>query len=63
MIDVKFSELKDAAEASYLVELPTSFLLSSSDVDRLRKAARGILKDSAEYQKLLHDFSPPVHSQ
>ena len=53
LVEVKFDALKDPAERSYFKQLPTSFKLSDDEVDKLREAARRILKASPEYQRLL----------
>jgi len=44
-IDVSFGALKDMAEFEYLNGLPTSFVLSSEAVDRLRAAAESSVTD------------------
>jgi NTE family protein len=55
-VEVKFDALKDESERAYLNALPTSFKLSSKEVDRLLAAARRILVESDEFQRLLHDL-------
>jgi NTE family protein len=52
VIAVSFRQLKDKAEAKYLENLPTSFVLPDDAVDRLRAAAGKILDDSPEFQRL-----------
>jgi NTE family protein len=42
------------------MNLPTSFVLPPSDVDRLRDMAGELLRQSADYQKILHDFGKSV---
>ena len=59
-IDVSFSALKDKAEFAYLNEQPTSFVLPSEAVDRLRKAAGTIIRDSPEFKRLLRDVGARV---
>jgi NTE family protein len=54
-IDVSFSQLKDADEMKYLNKQPTSFVLSSEAVDRLRAAAGKIILESPEFQRLRKD--------
>ena len=54
-IDVSFTALKDPQEREYLNQLPTSFVLTSEEVDRLRAAAAQILKDSSDVQKVIKD--------
>ncbi len=56
LVQVKFDALDDEAERSYLKRLPTSFVLKPEEVDKLRDAARRILGDSKEFQRLLHDL-------
>ncbi len=53
VINVSFAELKDAAERAYLNELPTSFVLPSEAVDRLRAAAGRIVLESPDFQRYL----------
>jgi NTE family protein len=59
-IDVSFSALTDRTEVEYLNNLPTSFVLPSEAVDRLRAAARTIMKTSPEFQQLLHDVGAKI---
>ncbi len=59
-IDVSFSALKDKAEFAYLNEQPTSFVLPPEAVDRLRKAAGTIIRDSPEFKRLLRDVGARV---
>ena len=53
VINVSFAELKDATERAYLNEQPTSFVLSSEAVDRLRAAAGRIVLESPDFQRYL----------
>jgi NTE family protein len=53
---VRFDALDDEAERSYFKRLPTSFALKPEEVDRLRDAARRILTESRELQRLLQDL-------
>ncbi len=59
-IDVSFSALKDKAEFAYLNQQPTSFVLPPEAVDRLRKAAGTIIRDSPEFKRLLRDVGARV---
>lgn len=52
-IDVSFSNHPDPEEAKYLKQLPTSFVLSDEAVDHLITAGRDVLRNNAEYQRLL----------
>jgi NTE family protein len=54
-IDVSFSALEDKAEAEYLNNLPTSFVLPPEAVDRLRAAAATIIHSSPELRRLLKE--------
>ena len=56
VIEVKFNALKDEKERSSFKRLPTSFRLSSEEVDKLRDAAHRILFESKEFQRLLKDL-------
>jgi NTE family protein len=53
---VRFGNLEDAAERSYLARLPTAFKLKPEEVDKLRDAARRLLRKSEDFQKLLRDL-------
>jgi NTE family protein len=59
-IDVSFSALQDKAEVDYLNNLPTSFVLSDDAVDRLRAAARTIIRGSPDFQRLLNDVGATI---
>ncbi len=61
-IDVSFGALKDMAEFEYLNSLPTSFVLPSEAVDRLRAAARKLVTDSPEFQRLLKELSSKIET-
>ena len=59
-IDVSFPMLKDKAELDYLNRQPTTFVLPSEAVDRLRAAAGTIIADSPEFKRLLKDVGARV---
>jgi NTE family protein len=61
-IDVSFGALKDTAEFEYLNGLPTSFVLPSEAVDRLRAAARKLVTDSPEFQRLLKELGSKIET-
>jgi NTE family protein len=63
LIDVRFENLKDKAEADYLAKLPTSFKLPDEDVDRLKAGARKLLTESKDYQRLLKDLNAWIPSK
>ncbi len=52
---VSFAALKDKAEFEYLNNLPTSFILPSEVVDRLRAAAGTIILSSSEFKRMVKD--------
>ncbi len=56
LIEVKFDALRDEAERTYFKKLPTTFKLSSAEVDKLRDAAHRILVQSEEFQRFLRDL-------
>ncbi|MBS0320911.1 MAG: patatin-like phospholipase family protein [Proteobacteria bacterium] len=56
-IDVSFQALADPGEQRYLNDLPTSFVLTPEQVDRLRAAAGTIVRASPEFQRLLRDLA------
>lgn len=53
LVEVSFDAISDESEREYIKNLPTSFALEADDVDRLRKAARQILKESDKFQEIL----------
>jgi len=60
IIEVDFVAARDQAERDYLNHVPTTLTLPADDVDRLREAARTILRRSPEFQKLRVALSKPV---
>lgn len=56
LVQVRFDVLNDEAERRFLKRLPTSFVLKPEEVDGLRHAARRILSDSKDFQRLLRDL-------
>ena len=56
LVQVRFDALDDEAERRYFKQLPTSFSLKPEEVDKLRDAARRILTQSREFQRLLRDI-------
>ena len=55
-IDINFDAIADPEERRYFRNLPTSFVLSEEQVDRLREMAGRLLRQSPEYQRLLRDL-------
>jgi len=58
-IDVSFEANPDPAEREYLNAMPTSFVLSDEQVDRLRAAAAVAIRESSEWKRLLRDLESP----
>jgi NTE family protein len=58
-IDVSFEANPDPAERDYLNDLPTSFVLTDEQVDRLRAAAGTAIRTSSEFKRLLQDLQAP----
>jgi NTE family protein len=56
LVQVRFDALDDEAERGVLKRLPTSFALKPEQVDQLRDAARRILTESKEFQRLVRDL-------
>ncbi len=56
LIEVSFDELADAGEREYFQNLKTSFTLPAEAVDRLRDVGGRLLRESAEYKRLLRDL-------
>jgi NTE family protein len=56
-IQIQFADLADPEERRFCESQPTSFVLTSDAVDRLRKAAGVLLRQSPEYQRLLRDLN------
>ncbi|MGD0231487.1 MAG: patatin-like phospholipase family protein [Syntrophorhabdales bacterium] len=56
LVEVEFEALQDETDRTYFERLPTSFKLEPDQVDKLRDAARRILTESPEFQRLLKDL-------
>ncbi|WP_231970949.1 hypothetical protein [Polynucleobacter necessarius] len=63
VVNVAFNMLEDKAEYEYLNNLPTSFVLAPEEVDRLRAAAKKIIKASPEIQKIMKNSDTKIISQ
>jgi NTE family protein len=59
-IDVSFDALEDTAEFDYFNNLPTTFVLPGTAVDRLRAAAGKIILSSPDFRRLLRDVGARV---
>jgi NTE family protein len=62
-IDISFDAIADPDEKRYFRNLPTSFVLTSEQVDRLREMAGRLLRQSTEYQRLLRDLGVVANAQ
>jgi len=56
IIEVSFDALPDPKERDLLAALPTTMALHPGTIDHLRDAARRLLLDSAEFQRLITDL-------
>ena len=56
VLDVSFDAIPDPEERAYFMNLPTSFVLPAEAIDRLREVAGRLLRQSAEYEAVVHDF-------
>jgi len=56
VVDVTFDAIRDPKERAYFMNLPTTFVLSTEEVDRLRDVAGRLLRQSPEYEALVRDF-------
>ena len=63
VVNVAFNKLEDKAEYEYLNNLPTSFVLSPEEVDRLRAAAKKIILTSPEMKKILKNENTKIVKQ
>jgi len=57
LIDLRFSRIRDPGERAFLNAVPTNFDLEDEMVDRVRAAARTLLSESSEFQRLVDDLS------
>jgi NTE family protein len=55
-LEVSFDDIQDPDERAYFMNLPTSFVLKEESIDRLRDAAGRLLRESKDYQSMLHDW-------
>ena len=59
-IDVSFGALADVDERRLLNDLPTSFVLTPDQVDRLRNAAGRIIRESPDFRRMLVEIQGTV---
>ncbi len=57
LVEVSLESTEDEAEREYLNSLPTTLSLPEEAVDRLRLAARNLLRTNPEFRRLLQDLS------
>jgi NTE family protein len=56
VLDVCFDAVSDLKVRAYFFNLPTSFVLRAEDIDRLREVAGRLLRQSAEYETIVHEL-------
>ncbi|MCP4285710.1 MAG: patatin-like phospholipase family protein [Gammaproteobacteria bacterium] len=57
VVNVSFSQVEDPEDRSYLMNLPTSFVLPPKDIDKLRDTAGYLMRQSADYNAVVGEFS------
>jgi len=57
VVNVSFSQLQDPEERAYFMNLPTTFVLPPEDIDKLRDVAGRLMRESADYNAILDNFS------
>ena len=55
-IEVNFAGIKSTEHRSYFNRIGTSLALSEEEVEKLREAGRTLLRESQEFEKLLHQL-------
>jgi NTE family protein len=53
---LSFTNFRDQKQQRFFLNLPTSFFLPGTDVDKLREAGRDLLRADPTYQQLLRDL-------
>jgi len=56
VLDVSFDAISGPKERAYFMNLPTSFVLPAEDIDRLREVAGRLMRQSAEYETIVHEL-------
>ena len=56
VVDVSFDAIRDPKERESFMNLPTSFVLPPEDIDRLREVAGRLMRQSAEYETIVHEL-------
>ena len=62
VLDVSFDAITDPKERAYFMNLPTNFVLPAEDIDRLREIAGRLLRQSAEYETIVHELGASLKS-
>lgn len=57
VVDISFDSITDPTERNYFMNLPTSFFLPDSDIDRLREMAGKLFRQSRQYQPIMDSFN------
>jgi hypothetical protein len=55
-IFLSFTNFRDQDQQNFYLNLPTSFFLPGTDVDKLREAGRELLRSNPRFQELLRDL-------
>lgn len=55
-IDVSLSAVADADEQQYLMKIPTTLYLTDQQIDRLLMAAKRLIQNDPEFQRLMRDI-------
>jgi NTE family protein len=53
---LSFTNYEDQKDQKFFLNLPTSFFLPATDVDKLRQAGRDLLRQDSIYRMLLRDL-------
>jgi NTE family protein len=56
VVDVAFDAILDPKERESFKNLPTSFVLPPEDIDRLREVAGRLMRQSPDYQAVVHEM-------
>lgn len=54
---INFTNFRDLKERRFFLNLPTSFVLPPTDVDKLKDAGHRLLRQNPAYRELLRDFN------
>jgi NTE family protein len=56
IVDISFDEINNPLQQQKLKQIPTSFNLSTQEVDHLIATGEALLQQSADFQRFLHDM-------